>query len=60
MERPEFLKEGEPARLFPTSSRSESQITSIFLAVLTKLPKLAERLFDSIPDKNAKIKNVRE
>lgn len=46
IERPDFLKWGDPARLFPivADSSREQRITSILLAVMTQVPTLAAEL----------------
>lgn len=43
MDRPRFLSKGEPARLVPVLSESsaERRVASIFLAMLTQMPKFA-------------------
>ena len=46
IERPDFLKRGEPARLFPlvADTSREQRIASILLAVMTQVPALAAEL----------------
>lgn len=53
MERPQFLKQGSLARLFPVLSVSskEGRTTSIFLAVLMAVDEFAEELFASLGQK---------
>ena len=50
IELPDFLEQGERARLFPVLSESnrERRITSIFLAMLTQVQPFAKSIFDSI------------
>ena len=50
MDRPDYLKSGEPARLFPVlaNSSKEGRTTSIFLACMTMVDELASELLRSI------------
>ena len=47
---PEFLSQGEPARLFPTvaDTSRESRLTSILLALLPHVPALARDLLATV------------
>ncbi len=47
---PEFLSQGQQARLFPTVSNSsrENRLTSVFLAILPIIPELSKDLFSTI------------
>lgn len=50
VERPDFLKGGEPARLFPlvADTNREQRIASILLAVMTQVPALAADLLGTV------------
>ncbi|UWS02002.1 hypothetical protein K4K94_11640 [Phaeobacter inhibens] len=56
MERPEYLKQGEPARLFPVLSNNskEGRTTSILLACLSKVEELASELLASLGQRTGK------
>jgi len=47
---PDFLKQGEKARLFPTvaDTNRENRLTSIFLALLPQMPVVAESLLSTV------------
>ena len=48
--RPSYLTRGEPARLIPVvaDTSRENRLTSVFLAVLPKIPDLSTSLFASL------------
>ena len=54
--KPDYLKEGESARLFPIGSLSnkERRATSTLLAILPIFPELASELLDSISERPGK------
>ena len=56
MERPEYLKQGETARLFPVLSTTskEGRTTSILLACLVRVNELQRELFKSVDQKIGK------
>ena len=53
---PDFIKQGEPARLIPivADSSKEQRIASVFLALLPKIPELASSLLSSVDVKIGK------
>ncbi len=64
-ERPDFLKGGEVARLFPilAESSKEKRVASIFLAVMTQIPVLSENVLGTVKvriGKRTKIKAFTE
>lgn len=56
MERPEYLIQGEPARLFPVLSNNskEGRTTSILLACVSKVEELASDLLSSLGQRSGK------
>ncbi|MFV1492887.1 hypothetical protein VWX97_18200 [Phaeobacter sp. JH18-32] len=60
MDRPEYLKQGEPARLFPVLSNNskEGRTTSILLACLSKVEELASELLASLGQRAGKRTSV--
>lgn len=49
-DRPDFLVSGDEARLFPVLAETsrEKRVASIFLAVMTQIPALAEEVLGTI------------
>lgn len=47
---PAYLKQGEPARLFPVlaDTSREGRLTSIFLSILPQIPSLSEEIFKTV------------
>ncbi|CAM4034859.1 hypothetical protein [Palleronia rufa] len=60
-DRPDFIVSGDEARLFPilAETSKEKRVASIFLAVMTQIPALAEELLSTVGIRVGKRTRVR-